>query len=106
MATTSQLLLLLNPGRENGTGVKQLAAALSAKERHVRQLISDLREDGQPICGTPQDGYFLAETAEELTETCDFLRSRAMHSLSLESKLRKIPLANLIGQIGQLNLSI
>lgn len=106
MATANQLLILLNPGRENGTGVKQLAVALDATERHVRQLISELREAGQPICGTPHDGYFMAETAEELEETCDFLRSRAMHSLSLESKLRKIPLSNLIGQIGQLNLSI
>ena len=101
MATANQLLALLSHhiGKGNGLGVKDLAQQLCAHERHVRTLISDLREEGHAVCDTPLDGYYIAATAEELQHTCEFLRSRAMHSLTLESKLRKIPLTDLIGQL-------
>ena len=68
-------------------------------ERRLRICISELREDGIAVCGLPRRGYFIAENDEELEETCRFLRSRAMHSLALESKLRKIPLPELLGQL-------
>jgi biotin operon repressor len=99
MATAKELSLLLLTGKGNGTSAKVLAAALDTNERQVRQFISDLRDAGEPICGTPSDGYYFAATHEELEHTCDFLRSRAMHSLALESKLRRIPLTDLIGQL-------
>jgi biotin operon repressor len=100
-ATPDQLLFVLSHhiGKGNGIGVKQLAERFGVPERQVRKLISALRDRGQAICGTPQHGYYIASDAEELQETCEFLRSRAMHSLGLESKLRKIPLADLIGQL-------
>jgi len=101
MTTSNQLLSMLSHhiGKGNGIGVKQLAQQLGIKERHARSLISELRDDGHAICGTPKDGYYIAATPEELQHTCEFLRSRAMHSLSLESKLRKIPMADLLGQL-------
>ena len=101
MATADQLLNTLSRhiGKGNGIGVEQLAEILGATPRHVRKLVSDLRESGHAVCGTPADGYYIAATAEELQHTCDFLRSRAMHSLTLESRLMKIPLADLIGQL-------
>jgi len=101
MATASQLLNVLTRhiGKGNGIGVKALATQLDTTERHVRTLTSELREDGHAVCGTPQDGYYIAATAEELQNTCEFLRSRAMHSLTLESKLRRIPLTDLLGQL-------
>lgn len=101
MATSNQLLTLLSRhiGKGNGIGVKALAQQLSAKERHVRTLISELRDDGHAVCGTPQDGYYIAANADELEHTCEFLRSRAMHSLTLESRLRRIPLVDLLGQL-------
>jgi len=101
MATTNQLLNLLSHhiGRGNGVGVKQLALQLDTTERHVRKLVSELRDEGNAICGTPADGYYIAANAEELQHTCDFLRSRAMHSLTLESRLRNIPLPDLLGQL-------
>jgi hypothetical protein len=68
-------------------------------ERRLRNYISELREDGIAVCGHPSTGYFIAATSEELEESCQFLRSRAMHSLVLESRLRKIPLPDLIGQL-------
>jgi biotin operon repressor len=101
MATANQLLTLLSHhiGKGNGLGVEQLAETLGATPRHVRKLVSELRESGHAVCGTPVDGYYIAANADELQHTCDFLRSRAMHSLTLESRLKKIPLADLIGQL-------
>ena len=99
MATANELALLLLTGKGNGTSAKTLAAALGTNERHVRHLISELRDAAEPICGTPSDGYYYAANQDELQHTCDFLRGRAMHSLALESKLRRIPLPDLIGQL-------
>lgn len=101
MATGDQLLSLLSRhiGKDSGIGVERLAVLMGSSPRHVRKLVSELRETGHAVCGTPTDGYYIAATAEELQHTCDFLRSRAMHSLTLESRLKKIPLADLIGQL-------
>ena len=86
-------------GKDRGISVKGLALCNGLCERHVRSCISQLRAEGYAICGTPQTGYYMAETADELEETCRFLRSRAMHSLAMEAKLRKIPLPDLLGQM-------
>lgn len=86
-------------GAENGFGVAILAIRLRCAERHVRTLVSALREDGIAVCGTPKTGYFVASTPEELEQSCRFLRRRALHSLRLESQLRRIPLPDLIGQL-------
>lgn len=86
-------------GRGNGITARQLACELGITDRQLRHFISDLREEGIAICGHPATGYYIANTAEELEGTCAFLRSRAMHSLALEARLRKIPLPDLIGQL-------
>ncbi len=101
MATVHQLLASLSGhiGRERGITAHQLAAQLGVLERQVRTLISEAREGGYGVCGTPRDGYYIAANADELEETCQFLRNRAMHSLALESRLRKLPLADLVGQL-------
>lgn len=72
---------------------KPAAFVLTILSRHIG------KGHGHAICGTPTDGYYIAATAEELNATCEFLHNRAMHSLTLESKLRKIPLSDLIGQL-------
>lgn len=86
-------------GRARGLGASAIAAQVGISERRLRQVVSELREDGMAICGHPSTGYYIAKTADELEETCAFLRARAMHSLVLESRLRKIPLPDLIGQL-------
>lgn len=86
-------------GSGNGIAMRQLQMQIGVTPRMIRKHISELRDDGHAVCGTPKEGYFIAETAAELQHTCEFLRSRAMHSLSLESKLRKIPLSDLLGQL-------
>ena len=86
-------------GNGNGISMRGLEQQVDLSARKIRVHISDLRADGHAICGTPEQGYFIAETAAELESTCEFLRSRAMHSLMLESKLRNIPMADLLGQL-------
>lgn len=69
-------------------------------ERRVRTLASELREDGVPVCAHPSTGYFIAETDEELQRYyLDFMESRAMHTLRLISRVKKIALPDLIGQL-------
>ena len=92
-------LLIRHIGGGNGISMHQLEQQLDMLPRVIRRHISELREDGHAICGTPNEGYYIAATPEELQHTCDFLRSRAMHSLTLESRLRKIPLTDLLGQL-------
>lgn len=101
MATPDQLLAILSChiGKGNGIRVNRLAVMLSTKERHVRTLVTELRNEGHAICGTPKDGYYIAANPDELEQTCKLLRDRSMHSLRLESRLRRIPLPDLLGQL-------
>ncbi len=98
---TSQLLTLLSRhiGANNGTTAAQISSNLNISMRRVRHLVCELREEGTAVCGTPHTGYYIAATPQELEETCRFLRGRAMHSLMLESRLRKVALEDLIGQM-------
>lgn len=99
--TSAQLLSILSrhTGRGNGIAVETLANMLGVQARQVRTHVSELRLEGVAICGTPKTGYYIASTPEELDETCQFLRHRAMHSLQLESRLRNIPMPDLLGQL-------
>ncbi len=99
--TKHQLLWLLNVhiGRGRGIGAAAIAELLHCPARTVRDLVTALRMDGVAVCGHPSTGYFIAETAEDLEQTCRFLRDRAMTSLVLEAKLRKMPLPDLLGQL-------
>jgi biotin operon repressor len=76
-----------------------LAAAIGMNKREIRAQVSALREEGIAVCGHPKTGYFIAANAEELETTVEFLKSRAMHSLHLASRLTKIPLVDLLGQL-------
>jgi transposase len=101
MATVHQLLQAMTGhiGRERGISAEGLAGRLDISVRVVRQLVTEAREEGEAVCGTPRDGYYIAANEEELTETIDFLKDRAMCSLHLASRLSRIPLPDLIGQL-------
>ncbi len=91
--------LFLHTGKASGIKADDLARQLGCDVRLVRHLVTQLRLEGRAICGHPKTGYFIAQTNEELEETCAFLRTRALHSLTLESKLRHVPLVELLGQM-------
>lgn len=101
MKTPNDLLSILasHIGKDNGMPVAVLAKLLDITERQVRELVTELRMDGTAVCGTPKTGYYIAANPEELAETCEFLRGRALKSLTLESRLRNISLPDLLGQI-------
>ena len=99
---SAQLLNVLSGhrGQANGIHVADLAARTETSARELRRLITELRKDGTAVCGTPETGYFIAETVEEIDRFCiKYLEARAMHSLTLSSRLRKIPLPILAGQL-------
>lgn len=101
MASANQVLNLLaqHQGADCGVAADALARRLQIPTRALRSLISHLRDDGIAICGSPKTGYFMAVTPEELQQSCAFLEHRAMHSLRLLSRMKKVSLPNLLGQL-------
>lgn len=101
MTTRHEMLAYLSRhvGRERGVPCAAIAAELHIPERRVREFVSELREEGVAVCGHPTTGYYIAAEPEDIERTCAFLRARAMHSLVLEARLRKIPLPDLLGQL-------
>lgn len=99
--TTADMLNLLaqHQGRERGICCADLARKAGITERQVRTLVSALRREGVAICAKPRSGYFLAVTPAELKESCAFLHARALHSLQLASRIQKVALPELLGQL-------
>lgn len=74
--------------------------------RKLRELITELRKEGVPICSVSTrdgGGYYLASAGSDLEDYCSRIRSRALKLLKMESDLRKVALPSLLHQI-QLNL--
>lgn len=101
MTTVTKLLNQLShhQGRANGISADRLAEQLHMSPRQLRKRISEARENGFAICGKPSSGYFVPVTADELQETCEFLEHRAMHSLRKLSRMKKVALPTLLGQL-------
>lgn len=106
--TPAQVLTELSHhiGAANGIHVRELVQRITQQmytngpmERKLRQIVAELRMEGHHICAHPQLGYFMAETADELEETCDFLYERAMTSLAQISRMKKVSLPDLRGQL-------
>lgn len=97
----AQLLNLLarHQGRAAGIKARDLAAQAGISPRRLRALISQAREEGIAICGTPSTGYYVPQTPEELAESCAYLEHRALHSLRLLSRMKKVALPELLGQL-------
>lgn len=91
--------MLNHCGKDKAVSSRELAFKVGVTERMVRQLVTECRHDGTAICGHPKSGYFMASNQQELEETLDFLRHRALTSLKLASVLGNIPLGDLIGQL-------
>lgn len=70
-----EIILSLIPNEPYNVGSKQLASYTGLKSRDVRLLIQKLRDDGNPICATPQDGYWIARTSEDMKETLVKMKS-------------------------------
>lgn len=102
MATKHDLLLVLSNHIGVGKGIagEDLARALAISSRELRKLISRaIEEDATAICGHPSTGYYIASSEQELKNTIEFHKGRALHELRKASQLSKIPLADLVGQL-------
>jgi len=70
--------------------------------RRLRKILTDLRRDGVPICSSPTKdggGYYLAAAGSELEEFLTRIHRRALRALSMESRIRKTSLAEMLGQM-------
>jgi hypothetical protein len=106
--TPAQVLTELSNhiGKNNGIHVGPLVMRITGQstrnepnERRVRQIVAELRMDGNHICAHPARGYFMAQNPEELNDTCEFLYERAMTSLSQISRMKQISMPDLRGQL-------
>jgi hypothetical protein len=110
---TEQLLTVLSRhiGARNGITAERLAwrlygaGATERDQRQIRKLVVDLRREGHHICADPGHGYFIAETAEELDDTCRFLLQRSMTTLSQISAMKRVSMPDLAGQL-RINLEV
>lgn len=60
-----------------------------AHERKVRELITELRNEGHQICAHPGSGYYIAANAKELDDTCRFLLERSQSSVDQVCAMRR-----------------
>ncbi|WP_354409112.1 hypothetical protein [Variovorax atrisoli] len=106
--TSAQVLAELQHhiGKANGIHVRELVQRITGQvanpdmfQRQVRDIVVELRKQGLHICATPAAGYFMAESAEELIETCVFLYDRAMTTLVQISAMQGVSLPDLRGQL-------
>lgn len=70
------LVLSRIPNRPTGVNSKDIARQTGVNSRNVRFIIQMLRDDGEPICGTPQKGYWIAQYSDELNESINKLKSQ------------------------------
>lgn len=64
-AATVLTILSRHIGCGNGISRLGLEQQLDMLPRAIRTHIEALRNDGHAICGTPRDGYFIAQTPFE-----------------------------------------
>ena len=93
-------------GPANGATVHQLVCEItgyeridSAAEREIRNLVKELRLEGHHICALPGSGYYMAQTPDDLTATCEHLYQRAITSLTQIARMKKIADPDLRGQL-------
>lgn len=114
---TSKILMILSRhvGEEKAIDMGELYQRVFEKAysnkinntRRLRTVVTALRRKGIPIGSTVAQnggGYYLVRAGSELDEYCGRLRRAALGKLNMESKLRKISLEELLGQM-RLNFS-
>lgn len=80
MKTELKNILERHEGRERAIKAQELACLLDTDERHVRQVIEELIDDGLPVVSATESpaGYFIPVSLEQAKEYTQSLRSRAV----------------------------
>ena len=82
-----ELLLNLIPKEPTHMNSKQLAEYIGLNARDVRLLVQKLRDDGYPICATPEQGYWIAQTSWDMNDTMIKLKSHIKNSIDTYNSL-------------------
>jgi len=92
-------------GEHNGVTARDLVVEITGKAdtpggtRRLRQVIEELRREGHHVCGHPSCGYFIAKDEDEVNRTCLFLYERAMTSLAQISRMKRVSIPDIRGQL-------
>lgn len=65
----------------------KLADYLGLSARDIRLLVQKLRDDGYPICATPEQGYWMARTSWDMDDTMVKLKSHIKNSIDTYNSL-------------------
>lgn len=82
-----ELLLNCIPMEPANINSKQLAEYVGLKSRDVRLIIQKLRDDGYPICATPEQGYWMARTSFDMNDTMSKLKAHIKNSIDTYNSL-------------------
>lgn len=104
------MVLMRHVGKPGRIGMGELYEAVFGEPwehrindtRKLRGLITELRQEGVPICSTASQkggGYWVPSAASELDQYCKTIRFRALKLLQREAKLRKLTMPELMGQL-------
>jgi len=89
-------------GRRSAVSVVHPCAMTGLPDRAVRKIVKALIEvHGAPIASSPHApaGYYIPETLEEIRETLESLKGRALSVLTRMARLRRVALPELLGQL-------
>lgn len=82
-----ELILNIIPTEPTHMNSKQLAEYIGLNARDVRLLIQKLRDDGYPICATPENGYWIARTSWDMNDTIIKLKAHIENSIDTYNSL-------------------
>lgn len=82
-----ELILNIIPTEPAHMNSKQLAEHIGLNARDVRLLIQKLRDDGYPICATPENGYWMARTSRDMNDTIIKLKAHIKNSIDTYNSL-------------------
>lgn len=92
------ILRLIQRGKANAIKVAVLEAATGLQGVEVRETIRHLIMEHGVLIASCTHGFFIAETAEEITEATRSLRHRGIMILMRAAKLQKISIEDVFGQ--------
>jgi FMN phosphatase YigB (HAD superfamily) len=102
--------LMEHIGRQNAIGMAELYELIYGESwenrindtRGIRKLITELRNEGRPVCSISNrngGGYYLAAAGSELENYLQANERRALRVLARNSRIKKIALPEYLGQV-------
>ena len=70
-----KIVLSMIPNEPCNINSTDIAKNTCIPSRNVRLIIQALRDDGHPICSTPENGYWIARSSYDLNETMKKLQN-------------------------------